>query len=198
MQYTSPYQLFAANGTCINTYGNREMKVSLKGFPVLNWRFIVADISKPIIGADFLEHYDLVPDLKRKRLICGKTLFSTAGHIHNSNTPSLFRMDVTQEYGEPLRNLLNQYQSLFQSPEFQKEPPHDVLHYIETTGPPVWERVRRLRPETSDAVKAEIEEMVKMGICRPSKSPWASPMLIRKKPDNRGLRVCGDYRRLKT
>ncbi|GBP95464.1 hypothetical protein EVAR_50237_1 [Eumeta japonica] len=45
-------QLSAANGTTINTgYVNLELNLSLRrAYP---WRFVVADVTKPIIGADF-------------------------------------------------------------------------------------------------------------------------------------------------
>ncbi|GBP16165.1 hypothetical protein EVAR_87670_1 [Eumeta japonica] len=54
------YQLSAANGTTINTYGyvNLELNLSLRrAYP---WRFVVADVTKPIIGADFLQFYNLM------------------------------------------------------------------------------------------------------------------------------------------
>ncbi len=43
--------------------------------------------------------------------------------------------------------------------------------------------------------KKEFEELVRLGICRPSKSPWASPLLLRPK-SNGGICLCGDYRSL--
>ncbi|GBP76781.1 hypothetical protein EVAR_36629_1 [Eumeta japonica] len=47
------YQLSAANGTTINTYGyvNLELNLSLRrAYP---WRFVVADVTKPIIEQTF-------------------------------------------------------------------------------------------------------------------------------------------------
>jgi len=51
------YQLYAANGTIIPTYGTITLQPDLglrRAFP---WRFIMADVLQPIIGADFLAHY---------------------------------------------------------------------------------------------------------------------------------------------
>ncbi|GBL73104.1 Transposon Ty3-I Gag-Pol polyprotein [Araneus ventricosus] len=43
-------------------------------------------------------------------------------------------------------------------------------------------------------MKTEFKNLVSQGICRPSKSPWASPIhLVPKKTE---WRICGDYRRL--
>uniref|UniRef100_H3GAE4 Reverse transcriptase domain-containing protein n=1 Tax=Phytophthora ramorum TaxID=164328 RepID=H3GAE4_PHYRM len=44
-------------------------------------------------------------------------------------------------------------------------------------------------------MEAEIQQYLQLGIIRPSISPWASPMLIIRKPDG-GIRFCIDYRRL--
>jgi len=55
------------------TYGTIMLQPNLglrREFP---WRFIVADVLQPIIGADFLAHYHLLPDMRRKKLLDGKT-----------------------------------------------------------------------------------------------------------------------------
>ena len=60
--------LVAANNSTINTYGNckRVVDVGLKReYP---WTFIVADVQQPIIGADFLIHYNLLVDLRSRCL----------------------------------------------------------------------------------------------------------------------------------
>ncbi|GFT24728.1 transposon Tf2-9 polyprotein [Trichonephila clavipes] len=59
--------LFAANNTKILAYGmvRKELNLGLRR-PFI-WTFIIADVSSPIIGADFLKHFNLLIDLKKKR-----------------------------------------------------------------------------------------------------------------------------------
>lgn len=56
----------------------------------------------------------------------------------------------------------------------------DIHHYIQTTGPPVAERPRRLSGDKQKADKVEIDFLLEKGICRLSRSPWASPLHIQK------------------
>ena len=65
---TSSQQLIAANGKPIKTFGTRLMVLFL-GLQKLKWRFIVVDVTKPIIGGDFLNSYSLLVDLANERLI---------------------------------------------------------------------------------------------------------------------------------
>ena len=54
--------LVAANNTTINTYGNSKRVVDVGLKRQYPWTFIVADVKQPIIGADFLIHYNLLVD----------------------------------------------------------------------------------------------------------------------------------------
>ncbi|GFX86507.1 retrovirus-related Pol polyprotein from transposon 17.6 [Trichonephila clavipes] len=62
----SNFSLFAANNTKIPAYGmvRKELNLGLRR-PFI-WTFIIADVSSPIIGADFLKHFNLLIDLKKK------------------------------------------------------------------------------------------------------------------------------------
>ncbi|GBO39680.1 hypothetical protein AVEN_134102-1 [Araneus ventricosus] len=69
-------------------------------------------------------------------------------------------------------------------------------YHIETRGPPVFSKARRLDPEKLQAAKRQFQYMVSQGWCRPSKSAWASPLHMGPKKDD--WRPCGDYRLLNT
>jgi len=64
-----------------------------------------------------------------------------------------------------------------------------VRHHIATTGPPVFARARRLVPAVMAVTKQEFSAVEKLGIIRPSNSPWSSPLHIVPKPGG-GWRLC--------
>ena len=63
----SPLQ--AANGTHIATYGTKMLTPNLDLHRKFRWPVIIADVSKPILGADFLRQSDQLVDLARECLI---------------------------------------------------------------------------------------------------------------------------------
>ncbi|GBN83943.1 Retrovirus-related Pol polyprotein from transposon 297 [Araneus ventricosus] len=75
------------------------------------------------------------------------------------------------------------------------EIPHNVEHCIETKGPPVFSKARRLNPEKLKFFKQEFRKLMEQGILRPSQSAFASPIHFVKKP-NGDWRICGDFRKL--
>ena len=48
--------LIAANGSPIESYGTKQINISVKG-RFFSWKFIICDISQGIIGADFLRNH---------------------------------------------------------------------------------------------------------------------------------------------
>lgn len=51
------YTLCAANGSSISTYGYLNLSLDFGLRRTFVWRFVVADVTKPIIGVDFLNFY---------------------------------------------------------------------------------------------------------------------------------------------
>lgn len=150
-------------------------------------------MSKPIIGADFIAHYDLLIDLKHRKIIDKTT------NLRTSATSS-FKFDENNDRVSTINSDHPQFELLKEFIDITKPAPGgkarkvQVTHHILTTGPPVFTRPRRLSPEKLKAAKAEFAYLMEQGICRPSDSPWASPLLTDKK--NGEKRVCGDYRYL--
>lgn len=62
-------KLFAANGSEISTYGVQILSLDLGLHREFQFPFIVAKVNKGIIGADFLHKYNLLIDIKNKKLI---------------------------------------------------------------------------------------------------------------------------------
>lgn len=74
---TSP--LRAINCSSIATYGQRSLTVDLGLRHMLQWIFIVADISIAILEADFLNHFNLSVDMHSRRLVDTTTRISIHG-----------------------------------------------------------------------------------------------------------------------
>ncbi|GFX65906.1 retrovirus-related Pol polyprotein from transposon opus [Trichonephila clavipes] len=187
----SDFSLFAANNTKIPAYGmvRKELNLCLRR-PFI-WTFIIADVSSPIIGADFLKHFNLLIDLKKKRLMDVETSLFTPCVFSNIVQPSILTVDAKISF----KNILSEYPDLSNPSLISKSASHGTVHHIITTGPPVTARPRRLHPKLYDAVKVELEFLLAQGIIRPSKSPWSSPLHVVPKSDST-VRPVGDYRQL--
>jgi hypothetical protein len=66
----------AANGTTVATYGWLSLSLNLGLSQDFQWRFVVADVLHPLIGADFLSHFGLLVDCRNRRLLEGTTSLS--------------------------------------------------------------------------------------------------------------------------
>lgn len=191
MKTSSDYRLYAANNTPIKTYGEKTLKLNLGLRRNFSWTFIIADVRTSILGADFLRHYKLLIDLHRKKLIDKVTELTINAFEVNTSEETIHIINHDQVY----HDILIQYPELLRPMSLKQPAKHDVIHHIETSSPPLFAQPRPLPPDKYQAAKEEFNKMLEMGICTPSKSPWASPLHVVKKKDG-GLRVCGDYRRL--
>jgi len=79
----------AVNDTPIATYGNRLLTINIGLRRNFQWIFIVADVKQPIIGADFLRHYNLLVDIVHNRLTDALTHLQVQGITTTDISPSL-------------------------------------------------------------------------------------------------------------
>ncbi|GFX52833.1 retrovirus-related Pol polyprotein from transposon opus [Trichonephila clavipes] len=141
-------------------------------------------VSVPIIGADFLYNFNISPDLRNRKLIDNATKISTNCKLVSPEVHSIKLVS-----GESIfHDVLREFPEIVKPPSFSQEVKHNIKHFIETSGPPVFAKARRLATDRLKIAKYEFQHMLNLGHVRPSKSNYASPLHIVPKKDSNDWR----------
>lgn len=170
-------QLFDANGTPIKSHCQRNITLNLGLRRKFQWPFIIAYVTRAIIGADFLEYFGLMVDLRKRRLVDSQTKLSTLAGITQADIEGV----STIATHIPFAALLREFADITRPLPAADRTKTKVTHHISTKGPAVSERPRRLAPDKLAIAKDEFRQLMEQGICRPSDSNWASPLHLVKK-----------------
>lgn len=122
-------RLYAANGSAINTYGEELVHVDLRLRRQFPWIFILADVTMPIIGADFLQHFGLTVDMKNQRLTDPETTLAAVGRQPPpEEVPVLFSITPTPPTPDLPAPSQEPAPTSPESPASSPRPDHDTGH----------------------------------------------------------------------
>ncbi|KYN41635.1 hypothetical protein ALC56_03936 [Trachymyrmex septentrionalis] len=113
----------------------------------ITWQFTVADVSRPVIGADLLRHHGFIVDIQGKRLIDKLTQLNVPGFKRQIAYASIKTIDSTSTY----YHILVDYPRITKEPQLPANRAHGIFHHIPTEDPPV--ASRKLRKRTFDAAR---------------------------------------------
>jgi hypothetical protein len=157
--------LSGADGKPIPSWGTVKRTLNF-GVRTFLCTFILAAVSKPILGVDFLSANRLLVDPHFGQVLDAATLDPISG---SRKSPHRSGLAASLCHVTPaVRTLLAAFPAIVGDGSGTPTPKHGISHSIETTGRPVFAKARRLDPEKHRIAEAEFRNLEKAGIVRRS------------------------------
>ena len=170
---TPTENLTAANGSKIDTWGQCVIAFILGQGKRYHQKFYLADVARPILGANFFTANNIAINLRGRLLVDLNHSNILAAYTERTpNSHCCLVLGATSRFNQ----LLLQFPQIL-APSLQNQvSKHGVEHYIVTSGPPVHSRPWRLTAQKLALAQAEFQQLEWAGIIRRSNSPWSTPL----------------------
>lgn len=164
---------------------------------------ILENLSDPLIlGNDWLSREQAVVDYESRAIILGQNPrrripwansgMAAANNLELSIREEQLGASLMDSEREALRKVLGNYKERFQGLGKTRSITHKIVLEDAT---PIRIPAYKYSEEKGRVLEAQTKEMETQGIIRPSTSPYASPVVLVRKPDAT-WRMCVDYRQL--
>ena len=135
------------HGPQLRTYGTKTADLCF-GAQRFRWDFVTADISFPLLGADFLCAHSLLVGVKNNRLVDAQTFSSFECARGRAAYGGLISsLSEGDEYQRQLREFPGITRPTFSAVTAK----HGVEHHIDTKGPPVYARALTTQPRQAES-----------------------------------------------
>lgn len=156
-----------------------------------------------ILGSDFCTIFGVRIDYEKDSYFVGEdraTLYNSHKHVGISELNNVktvqSRSDLTEQQVIELESVRDKFKELSWRAGTKLGRTNATVHKIDTgEAEPVKQRHHNISPYMLEYLNQELDRMLELGVVRPSCSPWASPVLLVKKP-NGEKRLCFDGRKL--
>ena len=181
--------LKTVNGERIKVHGKMSLTIVIPSLGRnYNFTLYIADVNDNILGLDFLKHKDININCRSLTVIGNVTNFTSTRNnspAPPSHSPVLaVSLGLSQITDTTLRKIMEQHSSVFGDADFNTPCTHNTTHRIAVSSHPNFCTPRKLCPEKHSIAKSFFDELQRLGIIRPSKSSYASPlhMVPKKRP----------------
>ena len=189
--------MLAPNGSTIKTFGERMLFVDIGLEESLPWNFVIAEVSIPILGADFLSHYDLTVSMRKQHLFheISGTVITAINTTVQQETRLISHIDHLPECVELL---LQKYSEITKEASRLDEVKHPFVHRIITKEGcnPVSVKPRRVSLKLQDEAQNILQKLLMEGTITRASGSWSSPMHLVPKKNGETWRLVTDYRQL--